>query len=69
MQLRKVSYEGARTMKRTVPVNKASLDAIIKGMERFRDNYRFRYQGEWLKVVDAKPGERGYTLLTLESVI
>ncbi len=56
-------------MKLTAPINKSSLPHIIKGIERHGENYRFRYHGNWYKVLSAKPGDRGYVNLILESVI
>jgi len=56
-------------MKRTVPINKFALPHIIAGIERYGEDYRFRYNGNWYKVADAKRGERGYINLILESVL
>ncbi|AUR93868.1 hypothetical protein NVP1189B_42 [Vibrio phage 1.189.B._10N.286.51.B5] len=56
-------------MKLTAPINKTALPHIIAGMERHGDDYRFRYHGNWYKVVAAKPGMRGYVNLILESVL
>ncbi|AUR92003.1 hypothetical protein NVP1168O_41 [Vibrio phage 1.168.O._10N.261.52.A10] len=41
----------------------------LKGMERHGDDCRFRYHGNWYKVVAAKPGMRWYVNLILESVL
>lgn len=56
---------------RTVPVknNSLTMQAVIRGIERYGDGFRYRYQGSWYKVLDAKKGGVGETLLVLESVI
>lgn len=53
-------------MQITIPIPKSSLPHITAGMEKFGEDYRFRYQGKWYKIIGAKGGGRGETLLTLD---
>jgi len=55
----------------TVPVKVGSQSHrwIEEGVKRFGENYRHVWKGEYYKVVDWKPAERGEFHLVLESVL
>ena len=55
----------------TVPVKVGSQSHrwIEEGVKRFGDNYRHVYKGQYYRIVDWKPAERGEFHLVLESVL
>ena len=55
----------------TIPVKVGSQSHhwLTEGVKRFGENYRHVWKGEYYKVVDWKPAERGEFSLTLESIL
>lgn len=52
-----------------VKTTSQTYDWIIKGIERFGDNYRHKWQGNYYKIIDANVAERNVVEFTLQSVI
>ena len=55
----------------TVPVKVGSQSHqwLTEGVKRFGENYRHMWKGQYYKVVDWKPAERGTFNLILESIL
>ena len=55
----------------TIPIKVGSQSHqwIEQGVKRFGDNYRHVWKGEYYKIVDWQPAERGVFNLVLESVL
>lgn len=52
-----------------VKTTSQTYDWIIKGIEKFGDNYRHQWQGKHYKIINAKLVERQLVEFTLQSVI